>query len=121
MNMGSKIKMLRKSLGMTQTELGERVGVKKNAVSKWECGRVEGIPASTLKTLASLFNVPVSYLVDDDSTAVPAASSKIIPKEDIIFALFHGREDITDEMYAELQNFADYLISREEKKSNNLL
>ena len=49
MGVGDKIKTLRKAMGLTQTELGERVGVKKNAVSKWECGRVEDIPTSTIK------------------------------------------------------------------------
>ena len=66
MTTGEKIKSLRKLLGLTQTELGEKVGVKKNAVSKWECGRVEDIPTSTVKALANLFSVPTSYLIDDD-------------------------------------------------------
>jgi len=72
MGVGDKIKALRKSMGLTQTELGEKVGVKKNAVSKWECGRVEDIPTSTLKALATLFNVPTSYLIDDESTNKPS-------------------------------------------------
>lgn len=67
MTVGEKIKTLRKSIGLTQTELGQRVGVQKNAVSKWECGRVEDIPTSTIKQLANLFDVPASYLIDDDS------------------------------------------------------
>lgn len=71
MGVGDKIKTLRKSMGLTQTELGERVGVKKNAVSKWECGRVEDIPTSTIKALAALFGVPASYLIDDDSEEQP--------------------------------------------------
>ena len=72
MTVGEKIKTLRKSIGLTQTELGQRVGVQKNAVSKWECGRVEDIPTSTIKQLAGLFNVPASYLIDDDSKPLPA-------------------------------------------------
>lgn len=36
MTLGSKIRMHRKVLGLTQTELGEKLGVKVNAVSKWE-------------------------------------------------------------------------------------
>ena len=72
MGIGNKIKTHRKALGLSQTELGEKVGVKKNAVSKWECGRVEGIPISTVKTLARLFGVTASYLIDDD---IPEASS----------------------------------------------
>lgn len=69
MTLGEKIKRYRKSLGMTQTELGERLGVKTNAVSKWECGRVEDIPTSKIKALAGLFNVPVSELIDDEAVA----------------------------------------------------
>lgn len=69
MTVGEKIKSLRKQIGLTQTELGQKVGVQKNAVSKWECGRVEDIPTSTIKQLASLFNVPASYLIDDDTSS----------------------------------------------------
>lgn len=67
--LGEKIKRYRKSLRMTQTELGERLGVKTNAVSKWECGRVEDIPTSKIKAMAVLFNAPVSELIDDEATA----------------------------------------------------
>lgn len=77
MTVGEKIKTLRKSIGLTQTELGQRVGVQKNAVSKWECGRVEDIPTSTIKALATLFGVPASYLIDDDAES--AYKSPLLP------------------------------------------
>ena len=83
MTVGEKIKKLRKSLGLTQTELGQRVGVQKNAVSKWECGRVEDIPTSTIKQLASLFGVPASYLIDDDSTPIPSGFSPM-PETELV-------------------------------------
>ena len=66
MSIGEKIKSLRKARGMTQTELGERVGVQKNAVSKWECGRVD-VPTPTLKTLAAIFDVPLSALLEEEA------------------------------------------------------
>ncbi len=75
MTVGEKIKTLRRAKGFTQTELGNRVGVQKNAVSKWECGRVEDIPTSMIKSLATLFNVPPSYLIDDDSDPYEAVPS----------------------------------------------
>ena len=65
MTVGQKIKSLRKTLGLTQTELGEKLGVKKNAVSKWECGRVDDIPMSKIKAMASLFSVSTAYLIND--------------------------------------------------------
>lgn len=67
MTIGDKIRHQRKLLGLTQTELGERLGVKTNAVSKWECGRVEDIPTSKIKAMSALFGVPASYLIDEES------------------------------------------------------
>ena len=66
MTIGEKIKYHRKKLLLTQTELGEKLGVKTNAVSKWECGRVEDIPTSKIKAMAALFGVRRSYLIDEE-------------------------------------------------------
>lgn len=79
MTIGDKIKQLRKSAGLTQTELGNRLGVKKNAVSKWECGRVEDIPASKIKAMANLFDVPTSYLIDEDPPSPAPEPSNVAP------------------------------------------
>ena len=69
MTLGDKIRFHRKRLGMTQTELGARLGVQVNAVSKWECGRVESIPTSKIKEIAKIFGVAPSYLIDDEQPA----------------------------------------------------
>lgn len=66
MTIGEKIKIQRKRLGLTQTELGKELGIKKNAVSKWECGRVDDIPLSKLKVMSQLFSVRPSYFIDDE-------------------------------------------------------
>lgn len=85
MSVGDKIKSLRKTMGLTQTELGERVGVKKNAVSKWECGRVEDIPTSTIKALANLFDVPPSYLIDDENADSAPSKPDVLDEVDVAF------------------------------------
>lgn len=43
--MGERIKQLRKSLGLTQKEFGERIGVKPNTIGTYEIGRNEPIDA----------------------------------------------------------------------------
>jgi transcriptional regulator with XRE-family HTH domain len=107
MTVGEKIKYLRESMDLTQTELGERLGVKKNAVSKWECGRVEDIPTSKIKAMATMFGVKPSYLIDDD------VEETVVTDDDIQFALFGGKDDITEKMYEEVKSFAAFVKQRE--------
>lgn len=121
MGVGDKIKNLRESMGLTQTELGDKLGVKKNAVSKWECGRVEDIPTSKIKALATLFGVAPSFLIDDDaSDDVPLTQKKdehIRDGSEIMFALSRGGEqEITDEMFEEVKKFAAYIAQRAKDK-----
>lgn len=65
MKLNEKIICCRKKCGLSQEELGEKVGVSRQAVSKWETG--EALPEVTkLKTLADVFGVTVDYLLNED-------------------------------------------------------
>lgn len=63
MTMGEIIKMLRLQSNMTQEELGEKLGVQKSAVRKWEKGEVENIKRTTIALMAKIFNVSPCYLM----------------------------------------------------------
>jgi len=69
MNTGEKIKELRELSGMTQEELGARLGLKKAAINKYETGRVVNIKRTTLKRLADALGVTPADLLDDDSSS----------------------------------------------------
>lgn len=90
MTVGEKIKERRKMAGLTQTELGEMLGVQKNAVSKWECGRVEDIPCAKIKALATIFGVSTSYLIDDNVASKPDA-------DNFISAMLKETKNLTEE------------------------
>ena len=38
MDIGNKIKILRQKIGVTQEQLGEKIGVSGQSISKWETG-----------------------------------------------------------------------------------
>lgn len=63
-NLGKNIKRLRKEAGLTQQELGERLGVGKAAVSKWENGTVENIKSRILYMLCDELNAPLHELLE---------------------------------------------------------
>lgn len=62
MDVGFVIKKARLAKGLTQEELGEKVGVKKSAVAKWENGRVSEIKRSNLKMLAEALDIKPTEL-----------------------------------------------------------
>ena len=63
MDMGERIKFLRTSKGWTQEELGEKVGMQKSAIAKYEKGNVENMKRSVIKKMSELFEVSPSYLM----------------------------------------------------------
>lgn len=72
MTMGERIRYLRESKGMTQEELGEKIGVQKSAIRKYEKGEVQNIKRSNIKKLADIFGVNPTYLMcleDEPQTA----------------------------------------------------
>lgn len=79
MNMGERIKQLRKEKGLTQEELGKYIGVKKAAIMKYEKGNVKNMKRSSIETLSKLFGVTPSYLMclNEDETTDITNSHKI--------------------------------------------
>lgn len=66
MNTGDKIKALRLKNKMTLEELGNRVGVGKSTVRKWEAGAIKNMGRDKVARLAKAFNVSPTYLITDD-------------------------------------------------------
>ena len=61
---GEKLKTARKSAGLTQEQLAEKLTVSRQAVTKWEADR--GLPdIENLRQIARLLNVSIDYLLDD--------------------------------------------------------
>ena len=65
MKFEEKLMDLRKKHGMSQEELADRLGVSRQAISRWELGST--LPdAPNLLKLSDLFGVSIDYLLRDD-------------------------------------------------------
>ena len=72
MDMGNRIKELRIKAGLTQTELGDKLGIGASAVAKYENGRVKNIKQSTIAEMARIFGCAPSYVMAlDDVPPLP--------------------------------------------------
>lgn len=63
MNPGDIIKSRRLELDMTQEELGEKVGLKKSAIAKYESGRVENLKRSMIKKLSEALELTPNQIM----------------------------------------------------------
>lgn len=85
MTTGDKIKTLRIQHGMTQEELGEKVGVKKSAIYKYENGIVVNLKRSTIEKLAKVLEVSPSWLIGiEDGTGSIPPGFQPIPELDTV-------------------------------------
>ena len=115
--MGNRIRELRRTMGLTMKQLGEELGVAESTISHYETGRRQ-LDNETLLKLGEFFGVTVGYLlgVEENSKAPANTGKRSVSDKEIKFALFRGREDITDAMYEEVLNFAEYVARREEER-----
>lgn len=102
-----RFKDLCRSIGRTPNNVAKELGIPSGSVSAWKQG---AMPRNgTMLRLAEFFDVSVDYLSSktDNPSGVP------ITKEDIKFALFGGDGEITDAMFDEVCQFAQFVKHRE--------
>jgi len=105
-----------KNKGKSPNKAAEEIGLSNSITTKWKkTGATPG--GDTLHKVARYFGVTTDYLLGKETKKAPAETGKrSISDYEIKFALFRGREDITDAMFEEVLNFAEYVARREEEK-----
>ena len=74
-NIAKNLSSLRKSAGLTQAELGEKLTYSDKSISKWERG--DGLPdLLVLDKLAELYGVTLNDIVGDDTPKVKTGGRK---------------------------------------------
>ncbi len=72
-HVGSRLRVRRTLLGMTQTKLGDQLGVSFQQMQKYEKG-TNRISSSRLYDLARVLDVPIEFFFDEMHSAVEASS-----------------------------------------------
>ena len=89
MTLGEKIKSARKSAGLTQEQLAEKLLVSRQAITKWEADK--GMPdIENLKGLSKLLNISIDYLLDSGETIDLSVMREEINLDDYLYTPKHN-------------------------------
>ena len=80
MKLSEKLYSLRRGAGLSQEQLAERLGVSRQAISKWESG-VSTPESEKLVLISNYFGVSVDYLIKEDIVEAAKAEPKSDPEE----------------------------------------
>lgn len=101
MTIGEKIRSLRESAGMSQTELASRIHTTKQTIYKYETGIVTNIPSDKIEQIASIFDCSPSYLMgwtDEYFEAVPDIDFSLSDFEKRIIIEYRRADEVTQLM-----------------------
>lgn len=123
MTMGEKIKLLREQNNMTLEELGNKVGVGKSTVRKWENGMIANMRRDKIAKIASALHVSPAYLMgwvdvleNSKELEFPKEESSTNPKLEEWIAFFN---ELSDDQQNEAMEFLRLFVgARPEARSS---
>lgn len=121
-NKGDKIKNLRINNKMTLEEVGEKIGVSKQTLYKYENNIITNIPSDKIEGLAKVFNISPAVIMgwdkddeqyyQDKEAAEYAEMLRTRPEMRLLFSASRG---ISKEEMQEAVNYIEYIKSRNKK------
>ena len=100
--------------GLSPTSAIIDMGLSRSNITNWKNGRLP--KAEVLQVVAEYFDVPVDYLLNGEETKKAPSPKAEVSDDDIKVALFGGDGEVTEEMWAEVKRFAEYVKQRENEK-----
>lgn len=94
--------------GTSPNAVGRVIGASSGSITAWKRGVVPR--AGMVNAIADYFGVSVDYLLGYNVEASP--KGRDITDAELKFALFGGDREISDEMLAEVRQFAEFLKHR---------
>ena len=121
MTQNERIKEVRKSLGLTLDKFGERIGLKKSAVSLIENGK-NSVTDANIKAICREFGVDYIWLttgegemfVETDDDFIERIDRIMLGEDDARKNLFKALLDASDEDIAAFQRIIDLFASKKD-------
>lgn len=109
--MQNRIREIRKALGLTMKELGEKVDAAESTISQYETGKRQPDNETLLK-LGEVLDVSVGYLLGVE----PREGDRVVTMDDFTYALQNEAKTLTDMDKQILLSMAKQLNEARQKK-----
>lgn len=70
MNVGTRIKELRKNKGISADDLAPKIGISRSTLFRYENGETDKIPSNVLLNIASVLGVTLDFLLGNEETTI---------------------------------------------------
>ena len=77
---GSRIKEAREKIGMSQTDMADRIGVSKQTLYKYENDIIKNIPSDKIEEISALTGVSPAYIMGWETNQLPSEVIKLQTK-----------------------------------------
>ena len=107
MNLYQRIEGLCHENGINVSEMCRQADITRAKISDLKMGRTRSLSAATLSKIAAYFNVTVDYLLGEGERPERKATER-----ELKVALFGGDGEVTDEMWAEVKSFVEFVKAK---------
>lgn len=114
-SLGINIRRRRESLGMTQEQLGEYVGLTKASISKYEDGKIKQMTIDMLAAFTRALKVHVDDLIGKESETESDKVLEMIKSDTNIRMVAKIGGELSEEGVKELLKYANYIKQNNHK------
>lgn len=119
MMIGERIKKLRETKNITQTELATIIGTTKQNIYKYETGVISNIPYDKIEKIADYFKVSPAYLmgwedIDENSETIDYFYHDEIFPSEIVREIFDVINKLNFKGKQETKKYVEYLSTQKE-------
>ena len=96
MNVGERIRIMRKNLGLSAEYIAEKIGVSPSTIYRYENNDIESMKIENLKMIADILGVKASLLLgwsNEEPVTAHITEDRTTPKEQALFDMFRQLND----------------------------
>ncbi len=85
MNIGEKLKIRRKELGLTMLQVAKRTGVSEATISRWESGDIANMRRDKIVSLANALQITPAFIMEESENPANLTEDNPIEEGTVIF------------------------------------